>query len=243
MPGMSTSKDAVVQEPIGGAGGSGDRMWPLHRVSNPREIPNTERKLLSFPITAPTGVADVLISASKSAWIISVVLKETRLIWICFIIIMNNLEKEEGYMKDVAATYHCLPILTKTNQPAFKLLFTTQLWGSHSISPDINNMHMACIQGRYNTHKTKHSVRLNHLLVIKDLKPNPWSTNNTPRMNWKPYNEVNNNFKKLANLSPEWSDGFCWEDFWHSAVIKKSHPSSAEHHPHLKLGSLHSAIY
>lgn len=115
---------------------------------------------------------------------------------------MNNLEKEGGYMKDVAATYHCLPILTKTNQPAFKLLFTTQLWRSHSISSDINNVHLAQIQGRCNTHNTIHSIRLNHLLVIKDLEPNPQSTNNTPRMHWKPYTEVDNNFKKVANSSP-----------------------------------------
>lgn len=86
MPGMSTSKDAVVQEPIGGAGGSGDRMWPLHRVSNPRETPNTEHKLLSFPITEPTDAADVLTSASKSAWIISMCLRKQD--WYGFVLLL-----------------------------------------------------------------------------------------------------------------------------------------------------------
>lgn len=85
MPGMSTSKDAVVQEPIGGAGGSGDRMWPLHRVCNPRETPNTEHKLSHHRTHWCGRCIDFCLKIRLNYLY---VLKETRLVWICFIIIV-----------------------------------------------------------------------------------------------------------------------------------------------------------
>lgn len=156
------------------------------------------------------------ILAQKSAWIISIVHKETRLMCIFFLINKRMNDLKRRLHKKWSCYISLLSHPNRNKSASLQTFVYHSCWSDHSISSEINNGNLANIQGRHNTHNIKHDNKLNNLLAIKDLEPNPQSTNNMSKMNRKPYTEVDNNLEKLANLSLGCG--------WHSCIFCSGNP-------------------
>lgn len=119
----------------------------------------------SFPVTALPGVADLLISALKTAWIISIVLKETS--QLCRFLCMGV----NAYRKRLHRKHSCyISLLSPPDRNKSASLQTSvnhSGWRGHGMSSGVNHVNLANTQGGYNTHPTNHSIKLNHLLAAK----------------------------------------------------------------------------